>query len=389
MQLKVGLVITNQELWNEVQSSLRDLPVRVLLQQAEVGDTTVFLDQLEQVRLDVVLIDLTTLREPFEQLVRRIKAMAAAPMIIALNDTADPEVILGAIRAGANEFLYPPFEAGLHKALERLSSERTKAHAASHERGKTLAFLSVKGGCGATTIACHVAAEMQRSSSQDVLLADLDLDGGIIGFLMQAKSQYSILDAVRNVHRLDASYWKALVSNGRAHLEVVTAPVAGAAAQEPLDPNHFREVLQFLRTVYDWVVVDLGRSLNALSLGVVHEIDDLYLISTLDVPALNQCKQVVQGLLDVGYSRTRLHLVMNRMPRRSDLSPGELQRLLGIPVFETLPNDYPVLYEAYSEGSLLPANCELGKSMNGLANKISGSPGRKEKPKSKLNLSIF
>lgn len=389
MQLKAGLVITNQALWQEVQACLQDLPVRVLLQQPALGDPAVFLDQLDHLRLDVLLIDLTHLTEPFEQVVRRIKSGASPPMIIALNETADPEVILGAIRAGANEFLYPPLETGLHKALERLTGERAKSHAGARQRGKTLGFVSSKGGCGATTIACHVAVELQRSTAKDVLLADMDLDSGMVGFLMKAKTQYSIMDAVRNVQRLDLSYWKALVSNGQAHLEVITAPPA-ASIHETINPDHFREVLQFLRGAYDWIVTDLGRSVNLLSLGMLEEIDDLYLISTLDLPALHQCKQVVQVMLDAGYSRNRLHLVMNRMPKRSDLAPGELQRLLGVPVYDTLPNDYPVLYEAYAEGNLLPANSELGKSMNALAGKIAGVQATtKDKSRSKSGLSIF
>ncbi|MGA2327274.1 MAG: hypothetical protein ABSH05_13410 [Bryobacteraceae bacterium] len=388
MQLKVGLIITNHGLWDEVQECIRDLPVRVLMQQAEVGDPAAFLDQLEHLRLDVLIIDLTRLAEPFEQVVRRTKSASAAPMIIALNETADPEVILGAIRAGANEFLYPPLQVGLRKALERLSGERARSHAASRQRGRTLGFVSAKGGCGATTIACHVAVEIQRMTSQDVLLADMDLESGMVGFVMKAKTPYSIMDAVRNVQRLDLSYWKALVSNGQGHLEVILAP-AVASIQEAPDPDHFRQVLGFLRSAYDWIVTDLGRSLNALSLGMLEEIDDLYLVATPDVPSLHQCKQVVQVLLDAGYARQRLHLVMNRMPKRSDLGPGELQRLFGVPVYESMPNDYPVLYETYAEGNLLPASSELGKSMNALASKITGAAPKEKAPKSRLNLSIF
>jgi DNA-binding NarL/FixJ family response regulator len=119
MQLKVGLVISNHGLWEEVQGCLRDLPVRVLMQQAGLGDPAVFLDQLEQLRLDVLIIDLTQLAEPFEQVARRIKSVSVAPMIIALNETADPEVILGAIRAGANEFLYPPLQEGCRASAPR------------------------------------------------------------------------------------------------------------------------------------------------------------------------------------------------------------------------------------------------------------------------------
>jgi pilus assembly protein CpaE len=387
--LRIGLVIANQGLLQEVQTCLRGLPVRVLLQQPTFGDTAAFLDQIEQLRLDVLVIDLTTLSEPFENVVRRIKTCGAPPQIIALNDTADPEVILGAIRAGASEFLYPPIEAGLSRALERLSAERTKAQSApGRHRGKTIGFVSAKGGCGATTVASHVAVEIQRATTQEVLLADLDMESGLIGFLMKSKSTYTILDAIRNVHRLDQSYWKALVSNGIPGLEVISAPTT-ATVRESLTGEPFRHVLQFTRGVYDWIVADLGRSLSTLTAGLIDEIDELYLIATLDLPALHQTKQVVQAALDTGYARNRLRLILNRAPKRMDFDLAQVQRVLGLPIFEMLPNAYPELFEAYSEGNLLPAGTELGKALNGLAGKIAGVQPTKEKGKQKLGLSIF
>jgi len=363
--------------------------VRVLLQQPALGDATAFLDQLEQLRLDVLVIDLTRLSEPFENVIRRIKSCSAAPLVIALNDTADPEIILGAIRAGANEFLYPPIEAGLNNALERLSAERAKMQAApSRHRAKTLGFVSAKGGCGATTIACHVAVEIQRSTGQEVLLADLDMDAGLIGFLMKSKSNYTIVDAARNVHRLDASYWKALVSNGVPGLEIISAPQT-ATVRETLDGEPFRHVLRFARSSYDWIVADLGRGLNLMTANVLGEIDETYLVATLDLPALHQAKQVVQSLLDTGYSRNHLRLILNRMPKRPDFEPAQVQKILGLPIFEMLPNDYPPLFEAYSDLKLLPGNSELGKSLAGLAGKIVGVLPTKEKGKSKSNFSFF
>ncbi len=391
--LKIGLVIANQELWNEVQNSLKTLPVRVLLQQPALGDTAVFLDQLEHLRLDVLLLDLTRLGEPYDQVIRRVKSCSTPPLIIALSDMADPETILGSIRAGANEFLYPPLEATLHKALERLSGERAKQQTApARHRGRTLGFFSAKGGCGATTIACHVACEIQKLTGQEALLADLDMESGLVAFLMKAKAPYTILDAIHNVHRLDLSYWKALVSNGQQPgLEVIGAPPAATTMREVLDPEQTRNVLRFLRTSYDWILVDLGRSLNSLSMQLLEEIDEAFLVATLDLPALHQAKQVVSALLDNGYSRNRLRLILNRMPRRPDFEPAEVQRVLGLPIFEMLPNDYPELFEAYSEGNLLSAGSELGKALNGLAAKIAGvqPSASKEKGKQKLSISIF
>lgn len=387
--LRIGLVIASQNLFQEVQTCLKGLPVRVLLQQPSIGDTTAFLDQVEQLRLDVLVIDLTRLSEPFENVVRRVKSCSSPPQIIALNDAADPEVILGAIRAGASEFLYPPIEAGLSRALERLSTERTKAQSApGKHRGKTVGFVSAKGGCGATTVVSHVAVEIQRATGQEVLLADFDMESGLIGFLMKSKSTYTVLDAVRNVHRLDQSYWKALVSNGIPGVEVISAP-ASATLREALEGEPFRHVLQFARGVYDWIAVDLGRGLSMLTAGVLGEIDEMYVVATLDLPALHQTKQVVQAVLDTGYARNKLRLVLNRAPKRMDFDLAQVQKVLGLSIFDMLPNAYPELFEAYSEGNLLSAGT-VGKALGGLAGKIAGvQPAPKEKGKQRLGLSIF
>src|SRR5262249_31171156 len=165
----------------------------------------------------------------------------------------------------------------------------------SKQGGKSFGFLSAKGGCGATTLICHVAVELGRQN-QKVLLADLDLDAGMIGFLTKTKGTYSILDAVNNLHRLDTSYWKALVSNGIPGVEIVPSPVALASRTTPRE-EQLRHVLAFVRPYYDISLVDLGRSLSRTSMGALEEIDETCLVTTLEVPALHQAKLIVQTLL--------------------------------------------------------------------------------------------
>jgi pilus assembly protein CpaE len=248
--------------------------------------------------------------------------------------------------------------------------------------GKIIGFLSAKGGCGATTIACHTAIELPHQTKSKVLLADLDFDSGMIGFLLKSKSPYTIIDAARNTQRLDENYWKALVSNGFAGLEVITAPVPPVTRVIP--PEHLKFVLTFLRTQYDWVVIDLGRSLNVLSASALEDIDQLFLVTTLEVPALHQAKQIVQKLLDSGYPSTKLHLLLNRAPKSYEVTMQELETMLGAPVYTSLPNDYSALNESYSEGKLLPPGSNLGKHFARLAMKIAGVEAQGGKKKFSL-----
>lgn len=386
-ELKLGLIVANRDLRSEVQLCLQETPVRIVLDRENIQDWASFLEELDRLRPDVLLIDLAQLEKPFEDSLRRIKSTLAAPMVIALSTSTDPETILAAIRAGANEYLYPPLSAGLQRALLRIGADRLKQRGGAHASGKTLGFFSAKGGSGATTIATHVAVELQRITSQDVLLADFDIEMGLLGFLMKAKTPYSVLDAAKNTHRLDVSYWKALISNGRPNLEVIAAP-GTAALREQVSPEQFRHVLRFTRSVYDWVVADLGRSLNLLNLNLLEDLDQAFLVATLDVLSLHQAKNTVQTLLNFGYSPKRLNLILNRMPKQPDLTPSEVQKVLGLPLYATLPNNYPELYEAYSEGTLLNAASDLGKHFTKIAHKIAGIP-EEDKEKGKSKLSIF
>jgi pilus assembly protein CpaE len=369
--LTIGLVIQNKDLMTEVQNSLHDLPIQVLLSQADLDDWATFVDKLERSRPDALLVDLTASREPFEDVVAKIKATGANPVIIALHTSTEPETILEAVRAGASEYLYPPLQASLRKALDRISNERGKQHGGRRARGKTLGFLSAKGGCGATTVACHTAAELARQTNQNVLLADFDLDAGMIGFLMKTKSPYSLLDAVQNIHRLDLSFWKALVSNGIPGLEVLAAPADINQKEQP-KPEQLRHVLRFMRSQYDWTLLDLGRGLNLTSIGALEDIDETFLITTLEVPALHQTKQIVRTLLNAGYGSSALHLVLNRMPKRPELLPEEVEKLVGQPVYGMVPNDYGGLYECYAEGKLMDGNTSLGKELSRFAAKVAG-----------------
>lgn len=378
--LTIGLAIENRDLWEQAQACLTGLPFRVIVEHQDLGDITNLLDRLERMRPDVVIVDISGWKESLEGLVASIKNAIGDPLIVALNHSADADTILSAMRAGVNEYIYPPLQEPLRRSLEKRSIERGRRRDGSAKaNGKAFGFLSAKGGCGATTLGCHVAAELGQMQ-QKVLLADLDLDAGMIAFITKTKAVYSILDAVNNLHRLDISYWKALVSNGIPNVEIVSSSLALASKQQPKD-EQVRHVLAFAKPHYDWTVVDLGRSLSRISMAALEEIDEVCLVTTLEVPALHQCKQIIQTLLDSGYGKNRLRLILNRSPKRLDITPGELEKMLGVPIFYMVPNDYPELYETYAEGRMLNRSSELGKHMTRLAQKLSGVED--EKPQKK------
>ena len=382
----LGLIIGTQSLFEPVQECLRGLPVRVLFEQAAVEDWPALLQNIDGSKPDLVVVDVGALKEPLGQAFAKIRALSQPPLIAALHTEGSPELILEAVRAGASDFLYPPVDQSLRTALMRISDTRQQQRGSSTRRGgKVLGFLSAKGGCGATTIACHLALELPRQTGSHALLADFDFDAGLVEFLMKTRSEYSVLDAANNLHRLDLSFWKKIISNGIPGLEIITAP-STLGAREIVKPQTAASILAFTRAHYDWTVVDLGRGLTKDGLETLESVDQVYLVSTMEIPALHQAKTHTQRLLDSGFKRENLRLVINRMPRNPELTIDELEVVLGHPVFATVPNDYPSLHDSYAQGRLLREDAPIRRHLATVARRIAGVEDQKP---AKKRFSLF
>ena len=98
-----------------------------------------------------------------------------------------------------------------------------------------------------------------------------------------------------------------------------------------------------------------------------------FLVSTMELLALHQTQQVVEALVNSGYRRDRMHLILNRTPKRPPLSPEEVEKLLGLSLYAVLPDESAELHTCYSEGKLLSGNSQLGKHLGRVASKIAGT----------------
>ena len=138
--LRLACAIRDAELAAAVHCCLRELPVRIVLDQQDLQS---FSRQLRGVRPDVALIEAGETGEPGEW-VGRVKSGPDGPMVIVIDRTANPSAILSAFRAGADEFLYPPLEDNLRNALERESDRLRRRSEASGPRARSWPSLPSK-----------------------------------------------------------------------------------------------------------------------------------------------------------------------------------------------------------------------------------------------------
>ncbi len=370
MPLTAAFVVGQRVLWEQAHACVQNLPVRIAVEQAEPTDAEALLDRIERHRADVVLVEASLVSLPLDEFIGRLKSAAAQPAVFVLHPEASPERILEALRAGANEFLYPPLTETLRDAFERHSVARSKGEAGvSGGLGKIFGFLSARGGCGATTFAVHVATDIARQNKLPMLVADLDFDAGLLRFLMKSKNTYSVRDALDNLHRMDSSLWKGLVSSHPNRIDFIAAPDEVAAKRHP-EREEMTHLMRFIRSMYPVAIIDFGRSVSMAALDSLPELEVLYLVTTLDPATLEHTRHAIEMLEERGFPEQRLKVLLNRVPDKANPDRDGIESFIGRPCAATFRNDFMGLYDAYSEGHLLEQGSALGKELHGLGNSI-------------------
>lgn len=364
------VAVADPKLRRQVIDALGQTPVQVIDDNHCPVDLEELVAHIELLRPSVLFLGVTGFSADISAAVARVSSLEFAPRVVAVGDAPHADVILTAMRAGAAEFIFPPLEPGFEAALRSVVIAARTQQQDMPVTGKVIGFSSVKGGCGATTLACHSASWLRSFAKKEVLLADLDTSAGIAGVLMRSAARYTLDDALQNLHRLDLKMWKTLVATSPCGVDVIPAPTEPASAV-PIS-RKLPPMARFWRMQYEYTMVDFGHGITPALLDMLNSIDTLILVATAEVPALRQATQMIQYLAAREFGPNRLKLVLNRMPRRPPIELAELEKIIGLPVHSAIPNDYQALNAAYSESRLIDFASGLGIGFGAFAAKLAG-----------------
>src|SRR5262249_27717555 len=108
---------------------------------------------------DLIIVDIPTDAASAMASIERLRAGNPGAGIFAVAGAAEPDLILQAMRAGANEFFtWPPADEPFHGAIRRTAARR-EASQGSKPTATTLVFFGAKGGAGTTTVAVNCSVE--------------------------------------------------------------------------------------------------------------------------------------------------------------------------------------------------------------------------------------
>jgi pilus assembly protein CpaE len=268
--------------------------------------------------------------------------------IIVLCEGHSADFLLQAMRAGVREVLpLRPTKEALLQAVGRLRQIR---EVQSRHAGQIMAFISCKGGSGATFLATNLAYALGEANKRTIVI-DLNLQFGDASlFVSGDKPAMNLGDIARQIHRLDASLLATSLLHVGSNCGVLAAPDDPTHSID-VHPDHIDTILRLARQQYDFIILDVGRSLEAVSVKALDMADIIFPVLQLTLPFIRDGKRLLNLFRNLDYPRDKIKLILNRHEKKgADIRVEDLEQTMGMKVFRSIPNSYDAVAASVNQG---------------------------------------
>jgi len=290
------------------------------------------------------------------------------PALFAVGSIAQPQVILGAMRSGAREFIErPTTTTDLLEAFVRLTAAQRKGRR-EENRGKIFTVLNAKGGGGATTVAVNLALALQAAHGNTALVDIAPL--GHAALHMNLKPVFTVADAIRNLHRLDSSLLESFTTRHNGGLQLLAGPDTPVVV-EP-STAEFAKLFDMLVGHFRYVVVDASSRLDPTTRLVCNLSQTVLMVALTDVASLWSAARVQQYLGETS-GREKVQLVLNRFRKMPGFSESDAEAAAGVKLLWKLPNQYFAVSTAIDRGVpvMQQDHTDIARSFAGLAARLT------------------
>ena len=376
----VGLEIANPAVYKEFRQIVASL------------DGFRVKDSDESLRSDILVIEAENDLQSVFQRIQKIRKSGQAVAICVTSSSKDPDLLIQAMRAGAQEFVTQPItDEEVRNAFQELKQKlqhSSSAQNTSEEKvGKVITVVGSKGGVGTTTVAVNLATGLQNEKTvNSTALVDMNLLFGEIPLFMDIRPSFNWGEVAKNISRLDSTYLMSILSKHSSGVSVLPSPTA-LNGGEVATPEVIDHLLSVMRTEFDFIVIDIGLSLDALSIRVLELSDTVLIVSTLSLPGLMNVRKILDTCSRIGLPiLDKIDVIMNRCDKKSAISIKEAQESLQKPIRWFVPNNYQTTMAAINQGKTLAEidpGCEVSAKLNEIAESFVGN-GLKANKKRRL-----
>ncbi|MGW8249971.1 MAG: AAA family ATPase [Anaerolineales bacterium] len=322
----------------------------------------------KDVRPDVVLMDINMPDMDGIAATEAIRRSVYFTQIVVLSVQGDPNYMRRAMLAGARDFLTKPpsvdeLTSAIRRAGKMAHEERAKAPVAAQvsggaahgatlnpvTTGKVVVVYSPKGGAGCTTVSVNLAMALHNEETP-VILVDGNLQYGDVTVFLNEQGKNTITDLAPRADELDPEILEeVLITHKTSKVRILAAPTRPEYA-ESVTGEQFGKVLQYLKRMYSYIVVDTSSTLTDEVVAAIDAADLVILLTTQDIPAIKNARLFFDLANVLNLSPKRIVFAMNRFDKRIGITPEKVGESFKHEISAVLPMDERVVIPSINRG---------------------------------------
>lgn len=319
--------------WNAVETFAKDETYRV-------SSVVLSPDELPS-RLSSLLPDIVVLNFAEDEIldaIGRINKAGLRVIIVPFCVAPSPNFLVNLMRLGVDDVLMDEDAPALNRIVLGLTGKSSANPQDRTKCAKRIAFLASKGGNGATFLLSNFAAALANQTDGRVLLVDLSIPFGDIDmYLSPNKVDHDILDFIQQIDRLDRALHEAMVHHVNDKLDLIPSPATMDRVVR-IGSGDVARLIDRVDNLYDFVLFDLGCSVDQVGLPIIESADQVVIVSRPDLPSARRTGQLIRLLSELDFSTEKLIVVSNEFGVKTGFDPSEFERATALAIHRRIPD---------------------------------------------------
>ncbi|MXQ07525.1 AAA family ATPase [Alphaproteobacteria bacterium GH1-50] len=286
-------------------------------------------------------------------------------------------------RSGVDDVLpYPMPDSELAEQVNTWIEKRRAALVEKYSgdkaaKGRVIAVQQARGGIGATTVAVNLADQLldrkgafKKEASNRVILVDMDLQFGTVGDFLDIEGKGGLMQLASESFLPDVEWIEQSIDRTPNGLAVLSAP-SSFVPLEAMQPQQVEALVQTLKTMFDYVVIDMPRALVTWLEPILTECDQFMIVTDTSVPSIRATRRLMDFVL-ADNVELPIEIVINheKKPMFKAEHHKEASRALDMPFNHWIAHDPKAARQAVDYGkplSEVAARSEIAKGIAALA----------------------
>jgi pilus assembly protein CpaE len=316
----------------------------------------------KQTRPDVVLMDVNM--PDMDGITATAAVLSEVPytQIVILTVQNDADYIRRAMLAGARDFITKPpgLDDLLHAVMQagKIAHQEKRKVLGGHStgplhapavsaRGKIITVYSPKGGSGCSMVAANLAAALHNDET-NVILVDTNLQYGDMPDMFKLQARQTLHDLVQHSDDLDYDIVEGMAITHESGIKIVAPP--GIEQSENISDDQFVAVLEYLRDLYPYVILNASSHLSNTSLAALELSNIIILLITQDISAITKVGKFLDTLNLLKINSRLVLLVLNQYDKQQEIQPEIIEKTIKHPIAALIPRDDRLVLSSINKG---------------------------------------